>query len=493
MIRTLTTAASFTVLGLLLLSSCDTQPATGPEETEPPRIQLIIVSPAEDAELSDLADVQFVAEAYVDGVGPLPGDSLRWGLDGGHVGYGSSVALRLAPGSYLVEAWARYDGREAKVSRVIEVYSRVGHVLWSSGVGRHERSALSLGVDGTLYVQDDEAFELVWLGGDGVEVRRAALPEYPGEHPVTVLPDGSVLVTTMRGVAKLSPGGAVEWEYLTTQLEGTYHAHVHGGVAVASDGTIYFGSEHQEGFLIALWPDGRERWVTETRDSANTSYRYVAAPVLIGDTLVAIVNRYVSRIVGVDARSGDVRWRQAAVFGTAVWQSSPALTPEGDLIVRLRDQLVRLAPTGELVWTAQTYGLNGQASVAPTIDGERVYLPTRMGGVYVYRLDGSYVGRYGPDGVISGSVTVGRNGVLYVLGGGALHSYTPDGSLRYSTELNHQDPTWYAPTPPVLAASGTVYVRTSGDGVVAVGDTVGPTTTAAWPTLGGSFQRLGRR
>jgi hypothetical protein len=45
---------------------------------------------------------------------------------------------------------------------------------------------------------------------------------------------------------------------------------------------------------------------------------------------------------------------------------------------------------------------------------------------------------------------------------------------------------------PVIGDDGTVYVRASGVGVMAFRDTVGPSTTAPWPTLQGNFQRTGR-
>src|SRR5690606_25727945 len=276
------------------------------------------------------------------------------------------------------------------------------------------------------------------------------------------------------------------------------YEHVHGGVAVGQDGTVYFGTEQYEGIAVALWPDGTERWVTNVLDSvplfSPDTWQFFGAPVLVGDSLVVFVEADGRGVIGLDARTGAERWRWESGDYTNSRQRLAAVAANGDVVVVLRQQLVRIDPAGNVVWAVDGRPVWFEAgSTAPAIAGDRIFVPAH-GGVHVYEADGSYVTAFGSAGWPAGAVTVGRGGVIYALDYDALRSFAPDGTLRYEVPVpNGERSDFYAPPAPVLAPDGTVFVHAGADGVIAVADTVGPSPDAEWPTAGGGFSRLGRR
>jgi len=481
---------------LLAAAACDDSP---PTEAQLPPIELSIVSPEPGSVFVQNEDVVLLATAAAADVGPLPGDSVWWSVDAEPLEPGPSHTLRLAPGEHLLEVTARYGKRSAVKTVTVAVGELpVGTVLWRSGLGVWPWAGLSADGDGTLYVQESTS-ELLALRPDGTLLaRRSGLPGQLTEHPPAVLPDGSVFLGSYAGALALTPNGGVRWEYRTAGMGTGPYEHVHGGVAVGQDGTVYFGTEQYEGIAVALWPDGTERWVTNVLDSvpmfSPDTWQFFGAPVLVGDSLVVFVEADGRGVIGLDARTGAERWRWESGDYTNSRQRLAAVAANGDVVVVLRQQLVRIDPAGNVVWAVDGRPVWFEAgSTAPAIAGDRIFVPAH-GGVHVYEADGSYVTAFGSAGWPAGAVTVGRGGVIYALDYDALRSFAPDGTLRYEVPVpNEERSEFYAPPAPVLALDGTVFVHAGADGVIAVADTVGPSPDAEWPTTGGGFGRLGRR
>lgn len=481
---------------LLTAAACDDEPLTEALPPPPP-IELAIVSPEPGSTFLKDHDIVLLATATAADLGALSDDSVQWSVDGEPLSRGSSHTVRLAPGEHVLEVVARYGKRSAAETTTVAVDEvPVGTVLWRSNLGVWDFAGLSAGSDGTLYVQESTS-ELLALRPDGTLLaRRSDLPGPLGEHPPMLLPDGSVFLGTFSGVLALGPDGLVRWEYQTAGMGTGPYAHVHGGVAVGEDGTVYFGTENYEGIAVALWPDGTERWVTTVLDGEQASsdeWQFFGAPVLVGDSLVVLVEMDGRGVVGLDASSGAVKWRWESGNSANGAQLLAAVAANGDVVVALRRQLVRIDPAGNLVWAVDGLPHWFEAGPnAPAIAGGRIYVPA-AGGVHVYEADGSYAPALGSPGAPGGAVTVGRGGVIYALDHDTLRSFAPDGTLRYELSISSERGSFVAPSGPVLAADGTVFVHSGSDGVIAVTDTVGPSPDAEWPTTGGGFSRLGRR
>jgi len=232
-------------------------------------------------------------------------------------------------------------------------------------------------------------------------------------------------------------------------------------------------------------PDTVPTWLAPT-------WLFFSAPVLVGDSLVVLVEKNGRGIVGLDAGSGAVRWRWESEGALDGPQYLAAVAANGDVVATLRHRLIRIDPAGNVVWTANLPRVPAGPN-APAIARGRIFVPAD-GGVHVYEADGSYAAAFGSPGRVGGAVTVGRGGVVYALDDDTLRSFAPDGSLRYELPVPSARSSFFAPSGPVLASDGTVFVHAGADdGVIAVADTVGPSTGAEWPTTGGGFGRLGRR
>lgn len=501
------TKAGRTLLALLWLGAgiaCEDPADAEPPANEPPPIELTIVSPPAGAALSVTSAVVLQATAQASDIGALPDDSVFWTVDGAPLPPGRTHTIRLDAGQHVLEVEARWGERTSQASRTVHVEGvPVGSVLWR-GIWEDEgsflgRGGISAGVDGTLYAHD--RFGIFAFEPDGSERWLHTSPGTGFEHPPTVLEDGSVVIGTEFGVKAVGPDGTMRWEYQLEDRPGLEH--VHGGVSVGADGTIYFGTENTNGVVIALWPDGRERWVSLVQPADTPAWRFFGAPVIVGDTLVVLVTTNRSMVAGVDARTGEVKWRvDMRLDGVPIPVAAPvapAVADNGDAVIALLTSLIRLDPAGQIVWQIDYYGPFGGAPASPNalaISGGRIYAPTGSGGIDIYEADGTYVARYGPAGSnwIEGGVTLGRGNVAYVLHRDTLRSYAPDGTLRYATHIGGQAGSgqFYIQVP-VIGADGTVYVRSLEGGVVAVADTVGPSANAEWPTMGGGNRRLGWR
>lgn len=482
----------------------DPEPQEDPSQDDPPPIQLVIESPPEGAALSVSADVVLRASAQAADLGMLPDDSVFWTVDGTPLPPGRTHTIRLEAGQHQLQVLARWGTRTAQASRTVSVAGPpIGSVLWRGswdGEPVQGRGGLSAGVDGTLYAHD--FFGLWAFDPDGSDRWSFTGTTTGFEHPPTVLEDGSVVIGTEYGIAAVGPSGTMLWEYRLPDRYGSEH--VHGGVAVGPDGTIYFGSENENGVVVALWPNGQERWVTLVQPADTPAYRFFPAPVIVGDTLLVLVTTHRWFVAAVDARDGAVKWRLDMRLrpGTPAPLSAPAapaVADNGDVVVALHGSLVRVDPAGQIVWRKDYYGPLGGVpaySNALAISGGRIYVPMGDGGLEIYDGNGARVARYGPGSAnsILGGVTLGRNDVAYVLHADTLRSYAPDGTLRYATHIGGNAGTgMYYVQVPVIGADGTVYVRSTDGGIVAVADTVGPAVNAEWPTMGGGNRRLGRR
>lgn len=496
--RRFATRATAAAVLLLAAAACDGETLT---ETPPPAIELAIVSPEPGSVFVENEDVVLLATATAADVGTLPDDSVHWKVDGEPLLPGPSHTIRLTAGEHLLEVTARYGERSAVKTMTVTVGEvPIGTVLWRSKLGVWPFAGLSADGNGTLYVQESTS-ELLVLRPDGTLLaRHSGLPGQLGEHAPVVLTDGSVYLGSWAGAFAVAPDGVVRWEYQTAGMGTGPYGHVHGGVAVGQDGTVYFGTEQFEGIVVALRPDGTERWVTTVLDSvpipASYTWQFFSAPVLVGDSLVVLVEMDGRGVVGLDAGTGAVRWQWESGDYYHSRQRLAAVAANGDVVVAMRQQLVRIDPAGNVVWAVDwplDWYQYQPAATAPAIAGGRIFVPAH-GGVHVYEADGSYVTAFGSAGVPAGAVTVGRGGVIYALDYDALRSFAPDGTLRYEVPVpNEERSVFYAPPAPVLAPDGTVFVHAGADGVIAVADTVGPSPDAEWPTTGGGFSRLGRR
>ncbi len=229
--------------------------------------------------------------------------------------------------------------------------------------------------------------------------------------------------------------------------------------AIASDGTIYVGSEDHN--LYALHPDGTEKWRFTTGDVIRSS------PTIGSDGTIYIGSGYWSGAQDTNLYAinpdGTEEWRFTTGAGVL---SSPVIDDEGTIYVGSYDNnLYAINPDGSEKWSFNT---RGDVRSAPAIgpDGT-IYVGTWASNLYAINPDGSEKWSFNTDGPTHYSLGVGPDGTIYVgtrsPGGDTFYAIDPDGSERWRFSTGHQ--VWSSPA---IAADGTIYVGTHDDNLYAL-------------------------
>jgi outer membrane protein assembly factor BamB len=283
-----------------------------------------------------------------------------------------------------------------------------------------------------------------------------------------VAADGSVYVTTSRGLFAISKLGQLKWEKLVD--EG-----FSGSPAVASDGTVLAHSD--DGWLHAYTPAGKRRWRVRV---PGISY---ASPVVAPNGTIYLGSDD-GHVYAISAADGAQRWRLDT--GGAVY-SSVAIGGDGTLYVgNLGGRFVAINPDGTEKWRHQVgTAISSSACIGP--DGT-LYFGARDGKLYALRADGTLRWTYGTGDEIRGSSpAIDSGGTVYI---GSydlrLHAVNANGTLKQTY-----------PTGGIIRSSPMVddefLLFGSGDGnvyFIYTGAVLAPTP---WPMHRQNPERTGRR
>ncbi|MEM9664532.1 MAG: PQQ-binding-like beta-propeller repeat protein [Bacteroidota bacterium] len=295
-------------------------------------------------------------------------------------------------------------------------------------------------------------------------------------------PDGTVYVGSADSIFAVRPNGTARW----TQAVSI------GDFAIASPAlgpeTLYIGARDRRLYALDL-TTGASRWGPRT-----FSEEVWTSPLLSNGQLV--IGTFDFEVRGLDASSGADRWASPFVgagefvssaaqgsdgtlylgdFGNQLYAltsdgrlrwvfptdssivATPAVAPDGKVIVGALDQFVYAVQDGRESWRFDAGG-EVVASAAVTPDG-LVYVAARTGTLYALNLsDGRERWRFTADDEVVASPTVDGTGTVY-LGSlsGTLYALTPDGSLRWALALG--SPIWSSPS---IGPDQRLYVATTG-------------------------------
>lgn len=484
----------------------------GCDDTAAPRmvIDLRIVSPSAGDTAWDLDPVVLIGEASTPAVGLLPDDSLWWTDNGDSIGRGRRVERRVTAGQHRLALHARYGPLRDSVERSLSVRTEgLGRVLWAVPLEdqddintQFESSGLSLTADGRLLARGRSGNVLV-IAPDGSVELRYDLGFALSHAPPAIGPTGTAYYGIVgisfgpgfRGQLAWSPSEGLRWTFNIGDFGPLSEETPFGGSAVDAAENVYFATST---FDMPLWSttrDGALRWRSATRPmSVTRSWGWVA---LVQDSLAVVMASYADSAVAVSTADGAVRWTVPVGSGWgSICRAAVAVGSGGTVYVPSSDGgVAAVGPSGQVIWP----NAGGDTRFhAPVVGADAVYGAVLEGGAVRIRIPSAAVdtiGRVEGTSLNRGAgATLGRNDVLYVAGQDTLYSFAADGTRRFATPMAHRGAAcWGFGDAPVIGADGTVYVRTTGgDGVVAFRDTVGPSTTAPWPTLQGNFQRTGR-
>lgn len=267
----------------------------------------------------------------------------------------------------------------------------------------------------------------------------------PPSSDVAIAADGTIYYgsfdSELHALDSLDPLGKEKWFFKTATSDA-----VLGSPAIAADGTVYFGA--QDGNLYAVYPDGRLRWRYACGD-------VVSAPNVGGDGTIYVSAK--NRMVYAVRPDGTKRW--AVPVGGSDQYAQPVLSVDGAAlyVANFDGRLYTLkAADGSQVRYFETSGLAYPPAVG--LDGT-IYFGSGDKNVYALNPDGSKKWSRPVGGAVDGPPALGADGVVYAPSDdGKLYTFSSGGTPGWLYDSHRL--TTYGPT---LGADGTVYL-TAADG-----------------------------
>lgn len=266
-----------------------------------------------------------------------------------------------------------------------------------------------------------------------------------------VASDGTIYVgSNDKYLYAVNPDGSLKWRYQTGSS-------IQSSPAIAADGTIYVGSQEGNGYLYAINPDGTLKW---RYTGASSWFNITSSPVIGTDGNIyfgtsSTVHSYLYSI----SPDGNLNWRYSGEGKGIV--SSPVIDQEGTIYfgtshVSAPDSLFAIYPDGTLKWRVATGEISSSPAIGP--DGT-IYV-----GIYSYYGYNQYVYAFTPggavkwsyktDGEVHSSPAIGSDGTIYVGSrDGYIYAINPNGSLQWRYLTNDD-----IRSSPAIDAEGTIYV-----------------------------------
>ena len=191
------------------------------------------------------------------------------------------------------------------------------------------------------------------------------------------------------------------WE---TQLSGAVMYStplVHDGLAYV--GTVDDGGHGTAGVCALDAKTGRLVWRHAIENSVKNRVLFACGSVIASDAE--------GRLVAMDPKTGEERWRYELPFWYTVKNAAPALAPDGRTVVfgLVRSMAAVDAETGKARWVVDNRATDGVPHRF-AVDGERIYGVSAWDGIYAFSLaDGKEVWKVKDFG---GCVCVGADPIL---------------------------------------------------------------------------------
>lgn len=262
----------------------------------------------------------------------------------------------------------------------------------------------------------------------------------------------------------LHPDGTLKWKYLTESW-------VFSSPAIGPKGNIYIGSV--DGNLYSLTPDGLLRWKYNTSEISSSNGIWSSPAIGKNDIIYFGSTNDTLYALNLD---GDKLW--TFTTGNQIL-SSPAIDAYGNVYFGSNDStLYSLGRSGELLWSFKTQGPIWFSSPAISSDGT-IYIAADDSILYSLSKDGKLNWKYFLGGVVGNSPTIDENGVIYVgtlSYDWTLYAINPNGTKKW--EFGRGEGFNSSAT---IGYDGTIYVGSNSTGLSAIN----PDGTTKWTTLVG--------
>jgi outer membrane protein assembly factor BamB len=250
--------------------------------------------------------------------------------------------------------------------------------------------------------------------------------------------------------------------------------------AVASDGTIYFGSN--DDFVYAVTPFGVQKWSHQLGDVID-----LTSPAVGADGTVYIGSNDMF-LYALNPSNGARKWR---FQGTTALSASPAIAADGTVYFRDDTTLYALTPGATSATKKWSFALSGATYCSPAVatDGT-IYVGGTSGFFYAINPDGTQKWKFAANDDIYTSPAIAADGTIYFgTLSGTIFAVNPNGSQKWAFTV----PGGNSVTSSIaLGADGTLYFGAYDNNLYAVSSsgakkwtfTLGDQVRASSPVVG---------
>jgi len=269
-------------------------------------------------------------------------------------------------------------------------------------------SSPAIAPDGVIYIGTAFGSYIEAVNPNGTEKWRCLTPEV--DTSITIDEDGVIYFGHHQGVDARYSNGTLKWRFLTDDF-------VQSTPAVDDDGIVYFGSHDH--YIYAVYPNGTLKWKFLTGSWVHGS------PTIGADGTTIYCGSDEGYLYAL-YQNGTMKWR-VMVGGM---RASPSLDKDGNLYFGVWDsRITSVSPNGTIRWV----------------------FPLRSGD-----------GVWGSTAAISddGTVYIGNNIDIDMLGGGEILALDLNGTLKWRKIISNQ----LVRSSAVIGSDGTVYICSSSSG-----------------------------
>lgn len=358
------------------------------------------------------------------------------------------------PGAYDSDSMQPSGYNWDRVSRFAAVNSNI-KLKWTFEMASGGNSAILLDEDGTLFVKSGTT-DIYAINPDGTQ-KWSYKTTGAITHVSPVIKESKELILTTEGKLKvINKNDGTSYD-----LASLGNTNYLTEPAIDSDGSLYIVGF--SGQVLALNPDGTQKWKSNTGYSTYPSY-----PTLSKDgTLIFKSGKH---LFAFDSATGTKKWEYGEV-SSRHGKSSPAIGSDGTIYVTGQEGFIHAVnPDGTLKWK---YAVSGTSSSGPSIDpivgpDGIIYAVNGSKDFYALNPDGTLKWSYPMTyGVISSPI-IDSNGLIY-LGdtNGNFMVLDSEGKQKWGIKLGGT-----LSSAPVIAEDGTIYIANGNGTVFAIGGTV---------------------
>lgn len=264
--------------------------------------------------------------------------------------------------------------------------------------------------------------------------------------------------------------GTVEWT-----LEAEDNGRVHVPPTIGEDGTLYVSVLRGDADVLAINPDGTEKWEAEL--PGNEPYNSA-----VGEDAVYVVDDFESTLYALEKEDGSQKWAFELENETESYNSVPAIGEDGTIYInsyeaerRLVDDrpedfleegtLQAINPDGTEKWALEIAGGEEKVGIPSIGEDGTIYLTSYVstggtggdGTLWAVSPEGEVEWSYDGEGDVGVAtrVSIADNGTLYLLSReGVLHAISSDGTEEWTYEADH---THSRPDAVAIGEDGTLY------------------------------------